>query len=108
VHFFPPSAPFNSCLRSKCQVRYFCGYLTKEAFETQYQPSKFLRLRIAYVGTTCVEFSFHRSSSRVLTRRGHGDFLNKRYKQKRTKKKKKKKITETHRKYEENDVTGGI
>ena len=42
--FFPPSAPFYSCLRPKCQVRCFCGYLTEEALETQTQPSKFLTL----------------------------------------------------------------
>ena len=58
MYIFPPSAPFYSCLRPKCQVRCFCGYLAKEALETQHQPSKFLRLRVTYVGTTCVEIQW--------------------------------------------------
>ena len=102
--FFPPSAPFYSYLRPKCQVRCFCGYLTEEALESQYQPSKFLRLRMAYVGTTCVEIQwsfFHRSSPRVLTRIGHGDFLNNCYQKKKKKRKKEKK-----RKREEEEETG--
>jgi hypothetical protein len=47
-----------SCLRPKCQVRCFSGIMTEEALETQYQPSKFLKLRTAYVGNACVEIQW--------------------------------------------------
>jgi hypothetical protein len=54
--FYSPPPPSSSLLSGqKVKLAFFCGFLLEEVLETQYQSSKFLRVRKAYVGAACVK-----------------------------------------------------